>query len=313
CCARGRPIIVEWERDARHSAGLSRSVTHRYVTERYTFQKIAANVSNETREEDARERRTQAGVVKTYSSKSHQRRPANAARGRRRARPDRKEERGSGQCVWNEINPPGRLLRRRRGLRMSPRRRPACVAGSFVCGRPRRLLFHRFVIHAGTGTLRCKTLYVHASSINCAPAAVCVNERPSRRMSPATQIGRRPGEPPPRCRPSTDAGERCWQTALDGPLYLIATVYSRLVGRRISLLFSVYEHVVSDECRRKRPRRVAMPVTGRRLTTLPPAAGAANGPASPGRRVWVRPKTQRVEQYNTTRSLHNSTISFFVR
>ncbi|GBP52765.1 hypothetical protein EVAR_27708_1 [Eumeta japonica] len=23
CCARGRPIIVEWERDARHSAGLS--------------------------------------------------------------------------------------------------------------------------------------------------------------------------------------------------------------------------------------------------------------------------------------------------
>ncbi|GBP04564.1 hypothetical protein EVAR_70613_1 [Eumeta japonica] len=33
-----RPIIVEWERDARHSAGLSRSVTHRYVTERYTFQ-----------------------------------------------------------------------------------------------------------------------------------------------------------------------------------------------------------------------------------------------------------------------------------
>ncbi|GBP35802.1 A disintegrin and metalloproteinase with thrombospondin motifs 18 [Eumeta japonica] len=25
CCARGRPIIVEWERDARHSAGLSRS------------------------------------------------------------------------------------------------------------------------------------------------------------------------------------------------------------------------------------------------------------------------------------------------
>ncbi|GBP92368.1 hypothetical protein EVAR_84849_1 [Eumeta japonica] len=37
--ARGRPIIVEWERDARHSAGLSRSVTHRYVTERYTFSK----------------------------------------------------------------------------------------------------------------------------------------------------------------------------------------------------------------------------------------------------------------------------------
>ncbi|GBP60873.1 hypothetical protein EVAR_26771_1 [Eumeta japonica] len=34
CC---RPIIVEWERDARHSAA-SRSVTHRYVTERYTFQ-----------------------------------------------------------------------------------------------------------------------------------------------------------------------------------------------------------------------------------------------------------------------------------
>ncbi|GBP05392.1 Esterase FE4 [Eumeta japonica] len=25
CCARGRPIIVEWERDARHSAGLSLS------------------------------------------------------------------------------------------------------------------------------------------------------------------------------------------------------------------------------------------------------------------------------------------------
>ncbi|GBP22123.1 hypothetical protein EVAR_94163_1 [Eumeta japonica] len=38
---RGRPIIVEWERDARHSAGLSRSVTHRYVTERYTFSKTA--------------------------------------------------------------------------------------------------------------------------------------------------------------------------------------------------------------------------------------------------------------------------------
>ncbi|GBP84907.1 Partner of xrn-2 protein 1 [Eumeta japonica] len=36
--ARGRPIIVEWER-RRHSAGLSRSVTHRYVTERYTFSK----------------------------------------------------------------------------------------------------------------------------------------------------------------------------------------------------------------------------------------------------------------------------------
>ncbi|GBP75524.1 hypothetical protein EVAR_58805_1 [Eumeta japonica] len=40
--ARGRPIIVEWERDARHSAGLSRSVTHRYVTERYTFHKHQA-------------------------------------------------------------------------------------------------------------------------------------------------------------------------------------------------------------------------------------------------------------------------------
>ncbi|GBP11576.1 hypothetical protein EVAR_77720_1 [Eumeta japonica] len=36
CPARGRPIIVEWERDAA-LAGLSRSVTHRYVTERYTF------------------------------------------------------------------------------------------------------------------------------------------------------------------------------------------------------------------------------------------------------------------------------------
>ncbi|GBP58125.1 hypothetical protein EVAR_40669_1 [Eumeta japonica] len=34
--ARGRPIIVEWETQG--SAGLSRSVTHRYVTERYTFQ-----------------------------------------------------------------------------------------------------------------------------------------------------------------------------------------------------------------------------------------------------------------------------------
>ncbi|GBP51504.1 hypothetical protein EVAR_44479_1 [Eumeta japonica] len=37
--ARGRPIIVEWERDG-HSAGLSRSVTHRYVTERYTFHNL---------------------------------------------------------------------------------------------------------------------------------------------------------------------------------------------------------------------------------------------------------------------------------
>ncbi|GBP32831.1 Inactive pancreatic lipase-related protein 1 [Eumeta japonica] len=51
CCARGRPIIVEWERDARHSAGLSRSVTHRYVTERYTFHKgdqplLAVSASN---------------------------------------------------------------------------------------------------------------------------------------------------------------------------------------------------------------------------------------------------------------------------
>ncbi|GBP32334.1 hypothetical protein EVAR_25588_1 [Eumeta japonica] len=39
CCARGRPIIVEWER-RKHSAGLSRSVTHRNVTERYTFHKM---------------------------------------------------------------------------------------------------------------------------------------------------------------------------------------------------------------------------------------------------------------------------------
>ncbi|GBP21109.1 hypothetical protein EVAR_11140_1 [Eumeta japonica] len=30
CCARGRPIIVEWERDARHSAGLS--LVRSYVT-----------------------------------------------------------------------------------------------------------------------------------------------------------------------------------------------------------------------------------------------------------------------------------------
>ncbi|GBP07221.1 hypothetical protein EVAR_92108_1 [Eumeta japonica] len=44
--ARGRPIIVEWERDARHSAGLSRSVTHRYVTERYTFHKILFSAYN---------------------------------------------------------------------------------------------------------------------------------------------------------------------------------------------------------------------------------------------------------------------------
>ncbi|GBP78762.1 hypothetical protein EVAR_63447_1 [Eumeta japonica] len=29
CCARGRPIIVEWERDARHSAGLSRSLVNK--------------------------------------------------------------------------------------------------------------------------------------------------------------------------------------------------------------------------------------------------------------------------------------------
>ncbi|GBP08228.1 Folylpolyglutamate synthase, mitochondrial [Eumeta japonica] len=34
--ARGRPIIVEWER-RKAFGGLSRSVTHRYVTERYTF------------------------------------------------------------------------------------------------------------------------------------------------------------------------------------------------------------------------------------------------------------------------------------
>ncbi|GBP80076.1 hypothetical protein EVAR_21999_1 [Eumeta japonica] len=32
------PIIVEWERDARIRRALSRSVTHRYVTERYAFQ-----------------------------------------------------------------------------------------------------------------------------------------------------------------------------------------------------------------------------------------------------------------------------------
>ncbi|GBP93638.1 hypothetical protein EVAR_69602_1 [Eumeta japonica] len=36
CCARGRPIIVEWER-RKAFGGLSRSVTHRNVTERYTF------------------------------------------------------------------------------------------------------------------------------------------------------------------------------------------------------------------------------------------------------------------------------------
>ncbi|GBP10390.1 hypothetical protein EVAR_5700_1 [Eumeta japonica] len=34
--ARGRPIIVEWER-RKAFGGLSRSVTHRNVTERYTF------------------------------------------------------------------------------------------------------------------------------------------------------------------------------------------------------------------------------------------------------------------------------------
>ncbi|GBP91828.1 hypothetical protein EVAR_51003_1 [Eumeta japonica] len=37
CCAR-RPIIVEWERRKAFGGPLSRSVTHRYVTERYTFQ-----------------------------------------------------------------------------------------------------------------------------------------------------------------------------------------------------------------------------------------------------------------------------------
>ncbi|GBP22201.1 hypothetical protein EVAR_10711_1 [Eumeta japonica] len=31
CCARGRPIIVEWERDARHSAGLSLVRAHRFL------------------------------------------------------------------------------------------------------------------------------------------------------------------------------------------------------------------------------------------------------------------------------------------
>ncbi|GBP05174.1 hypothetical protein EVAR_3482_1 [Eumeta japonica] len=41
--ARGRPIIVEWERRG-ILAGLSRSVTHRYVTERYTFQICASRV-----------------------------------------------------------------------------------------------------------------------------------------------------------------------------------------------------------------------------------------------------------------------------
>ncbi|GBP12772.1 hypothetical protein EVAR_6104_1 [Eumeta japonica] len=41
------PIIVEWERDARHSAA-SRSVTHRYVTERYTFQSGSPSRKNET-------------------------------------------------------------------------------------------------------------------------------------------------------------------------------------------------------------------------------------------------------------------------
>ncbi|GBP93477.1 hypothetical protein EVAR_68714_1, partial [Eumeta japonica] len=44
CCARGRPIIVEWER--RKAAGLSRSVTHRYVTERYTFQSDSQSQPN---------------------------------------------------------------------------------------------------------------------------------------------------------------------------------------------------------------------------------------------------------------------------
>ncbi|GBP94571.1 hypothetical protein EVAR_70608_1 [Eumeta japonica] len=39
CCARGRPIIVEWERRKAFGGPLSRSVTHRYVTERYTFSK----------------------------------------------------------------------------------------------------------------------------------------------------------------------------------------------------------------------------------------------------------------------------------
>ncbi|GBP34079.1 hypothetical protein EVAR_94093_1 [Eumeta japonica] len=39
CAARGRPIIVEWERRKAFGGPLSRSVTHRYVTERYTFSK----------------------------------------------------------------------------------------------------------------------------------------------------------------------------------------------------------------------------------------------------------------------------------
>ncbi|GBP06354.1 hypothetical protein EVAR_4515_1 [Eumeta japonica] len=34
CCARGRPIIVEWERDARHSAGLSLVRDNRSIVQR---------------------------------------------------------------------------------------------------------------------------------------------------------------------------------------------------------------------------------------------------------------------------------------
>ncbi|GBP86520.1 hypothetical protein EVAR_62958_1 [Eumeta japonica] len=49
--ARGRPIIVEWERDAAFGGPLSRSVTHRYVTERYTFSKCIGRWSG--REIDA--------------------------------------------------------------------------------------------------------------------------------------------------------------------------------------------------------------------------------------------------------------------
>ncbi|GBP96438.1 hypothetical protein EVAR_99893_1 [Eumeta japonica] len=57
--ARGRPIIVEWERRA-DLAGLSRSVTHRYVTERYTFSKLilphaGASASTSSRENQWRD------------------------------------------------------------------------------------------------------------------------------------------------------------------------------------------------------------------------------------------------------------------
>lgn len=38
---------------------------------------------------------------------------------------------------------------------------------SFICLRAYSLLFHRLVIHGRTGTLCCKSLSVHVSTINC--------------------------------------------------------------------------------------------------------------------------------------------------